>query len=94
MAQEPPAQDQMQYEAMAQEALRPAVDLLRSLGVGAEVKAAVGPAPEAILSEIESVRTDLVVMGRSSRCEPKDLILGTVSHRVARQAQVPVLLVP
>jgi nucleotide-binding universal stress UspA family protein len=81
-------------ERMAQEALGPAVELLRRLKVGAEAKALVGPAAEVIIGEMESLRADLVVMGRNSRQEPKDLILGSVSRMVARHARVPVLLVP
>jgi nucleotide-binding universal stress UspA family protein len=81
-------------ERMAQEAVGPATEVLRRLKVGAEVKALVGPAAEVILGEMESLGADLVVMGRNSRYEPKDLILGSVSYRVARHARVPVLLVP
>jgi nucleotide-binding universal stress UspA family protein len=81
-------------EQMAQESLGPAMDLLRQKGVGAEVKAVVGTPPETVLAEIESSAADLVVMGRRSRYEPKDLILGSVSYRVARHVKVPILLVP
>ncbi len=81
-------------ERMAQEAVGPALEVLRRLKVGAEVKALVGPAAEVILGEMESLGAELVVMGRNSRYEPKDLILGSVSYRVARHARVPVLLVP
>jgi nucleotide-binding universal stress UspA family protein len=81
-------------ERMAQESLSPAVEVLRRMEVGAEVKAVVGPAPEVILTEIDSSGADLVVMGRRSRYEPKDLILGSVSYRVARHVTVPILLVP
>ena len=45
-------------------------------------------------AEAAALGADLVVMGRNSRYEPKDLILGSVSYRVARHARVPVLLVP
>jgi len=81
-------------ERMAQEALRSAVDLLCREGVGAEVKVLVGPAPESILAEVEASGADLVVMGRRSRDEPRDLVLGSVSDRVARHVKVPILLVP
>jgi nucleotide-binding universal stress UspA family protein len=81
-------------ERIAQEAVGPATEVLRRLKVGAEVKALVGPAAEVILGEMESLGADLVVMGRNSRYEPKDLISGSVSYRVARHARVPVLLVP
>jgi nucleotide-binding universal stress UspA family protein len=81
-------------ERMAQVAIAPTVEVLRRLGVGAEIKAIVGPAPEVILGELASSGADLVVMGRRSRYEPKDLILGSVSYRVARHVPVPILLVP
>ncbi len=64
------------------------------MGVGAEVKVVVGPPAETILAEIEASGADLVVMGRRSRYEPKDLILGSVSYRVSRHVKVPILLVP
>jgi len=81
-------------EQMAQSTLKSALELLHLRGVGAEVKAVVGPAAETILSEIESSGADLVVMGRRGRQEPKDLILGSVSYRVSRHVRVPILLVP
>jgi len=81
-------------ERMTQEALAPAIALLRRLRVGAEIKAVMGAAPEVILAELDSTAADLVVMGRRSRYEPKDFILGSVSYRVARHVAVPILLVP
>ncbi|MBN1629957.1 MAG: universal stress protein, partial [Thermoleophilia bacterium] len=81
-------------ERAAQSSLGSAFELLRRKGVGAEVKAVVGPAAETILSEIEASGADLVVMGRRGRQEPKDLILGSVSYRVSRHVRVPILLVP
>jgi len=81
-------------ERMAKSTLESAMEVLRRKGVGAEVKAVVGPAAETILSEIEASGADLVVMGRRGRQEPKDLILGSVSYRVSRHVRVPILLVP
>ena len=81
-------------ERMAQESLGSALEVLRRENVGAEVKVVIGPPPETILAEIEASRADLVVMGRRSRHEPKDLVLGSVSDRVARHVKVPILLVP
>lgn len=81
-------------ERMAQELLGSSVDLLREMGVGAEVKVVVGPAAESILAEAESSAADLVVIGLRSRYEPKDLILGSVSARVAHRVRIPILLVP
>ena len=81
-------------EKLARQYLSDAVRYLREEGVGAEVKVVVGPPTETILGEIELIKPDLVVMGRAGWVEPKDLILGSVSSRVAQQAKVPVLLVP
>jgi nucleotide-binding universal stress UspA family protein len=81
-------------ERTAQKALEAAVTLLREAGVGAEIKVVVGGVPDVILSEIEASGADLVVMGRRSRDEPKEFVLGSVSDRVARQVKVPILLVP
>jgi nucleotide-binding universal stress UspA family protein len=81
-------------ERLAHGSLATSMAVLRETGVGAEVKAVVGPPAETILAEIESSRADLVVMGRRSRYEPKDLILGSVSYRVSRHVRVPILLVP
>ena len=81
-------------ERMAQESLTPALAVLERWGVGAEVKMVIGPPAESILAEIETSGADLVIMGRRTRVEPKDLILGDVSYRVARRVAVPILLVP
>jgi nucleotide-binding universal stress UspA family protein len=81
-------------ERLAQASLGSAVALLRERRIGAEVKAVVGPPAETILAEVEASHADLVVMGRRDRYEPKDLILGSVSYRVARHVRVPILLVP
>ena len=81
-------------ERTARESLAAALGVLRQEGVGAEVKVAYGPPAETILAEVQNSRADLVVMGRGSRTEPKDFLLGSVSDRVARSVKVPILLVP
>jgi nucleotide-binding universal stress UspA family protein len=81
-------------EGTARKSLEEPIALLRREGVGAELKVLVGPAPESIVMEAESSGADLVVMGRRGRDEPKDLLLGSVSDRVARHLKVPILLVP
>ena len=81
-------------ERMAQEVLGAGRRTAAPQGVGAEVKAVVGPAAGDHPERDRSQGADLVVMGRRSRYEPKDLILGSVSYRVARHVKVPILLVP
>lgn len=81
-------------ERMAQEALSSSVALLRDLGVGAAVKVIIGHPAESIVAEAAASGADMVVMGRRGRVEPKDLVLGSVSDRVARNIAVPILLIP
>ena len=63
-------------------------------GVGAEVKVAIGNPAESVVTEAAASAADLVVMGRRGRVEPKDLVLGSVTDRVARDVAVPILLIP
>jgi len=81
-------------ERMAQDALGPALAVLKRERVGAEIKVVPGPPAESIVQEARFSRAELVVMGRRRRNEPKDLVLGSVSDRVARNIDVPLLLVP
>gem|GEM_PF-1106899 len=81
-------------EKLARQHLASAVEHLKAGRIGAEVKVLVGPPVEVLLTEIETAKPDLVVIGRGTWVEPKDLVLGSVSTRVAQQAKVPVLLVP
>jgi nucleotide-binding universal stress UspA family protein len=81
-------------EGAAHKSLEEPIALLRRQGVGAELKVVVGPAPESILMEVDDTGADLVVMGRRGRDDPKDLLLGSASDRVARHIKVPILLVP
>ena len=81
-------------ERMGREALSSALDVLNKAGIGAAVKILVGPAAETIVLEAARAGVDLVVMGRRGRTEPKDLVLGSVSDRVARNIAIPILLVP
>jgi nucleotide-binding universal stress UspA family protein len=81
-------------EGNAQKVFESVVALLKTASVGAELKVVVGPAAESLVTEIENSGADLVVMGRRGRNEPKDLLIGSVSDRVARHVKVPILLVP
>jgi nucleotide-binding universal stress UspA family protein len=81
-------------EAVAQKVLEQSLPVLRRTGVGAEIRVVVGPAAEVLVAEVGRSRPDLVVMGRRDRDQPKDLLLGSVSDRVARHVKMPVLLVP
>ncbi len=81
-------------EHMADEALATSIAVLQQEGVGAMVKVVIGNPAETVVSEAAGSGVDLVVMGRRGRVEPKDLVLGSVSDRVARNLAVPILLIP
>ena len=53
-----------------------------------------GYPPEEILAQVAEGKHDLVVMGTHGRTGLKRAFMGSVAERVARQAAVPVLIVP
>ena len=81
-------------EHMAAGALASSIAVLKQQRVGAEVKVVMGSPAESVVAEADACGADLVVMGRRQRVEPKDLVLGSVSDRVGRNIDVPILLVP
>jgi nucleotide-binding universal stress UspA family protein len=81
-------------EKVGGECTRNAVRLLEQSGLGAEVKLACGSPVEVILFELQHSQCDIVVMGRRHWAEAKDLVLGSVSERVTRHVNVPILLIP
>jgi nucleotide-binding universal stress UspA family protein len=50
--------------------------------------------PSAILSQVEAMRPDLVVVGTAGHSGVERLVLGSVAERVLRRATCPVLTVP
>lgn len=58
------------------------------------VEAPVGVPAEAIVNAATQREASVVVMGTTGRGSASALVLGSVSHRVARGSPVPVLLVP
>lgn len=62
-------------------------------GVAATTKVVVAPAVEAILAEAEALPADLIFLGSHGRTGLNRLMLGSVSERVLRRAEVPCLVV-
>jgi nucleotide-binding universal stress UspA family protein len=52
-----------------------------------------GHASEVILDSAESIKADIIVMGSRGMTSIKELFLGSVSHAIVNQANVPVLIV-
>lgn len=88
-----PARDEMYLEA-GEETLSAAKAIAAEEGVtAASAKLAQGPAPHIILSELETVGADLLVMGRQGRGALERLLLGSVSRQVTSDADCACLTV-
>ena len=85
--------ERAEMEAEARELAAEAVVLLQGKGHEARGIVIRGEPAEAILELAERDRADLIVLGRRGHSTLKGLLVGSVSERVARHADVPVLLV-
>ena len=83
---------QVSMEKDARELATEAAELLVERGRSARAVIVRGHAAEAILDTAESEHVDLIVMGRRGLGRLRGAIVGSVSERVARHAEVPVLL--
>ncbi len=83
---------QSEMERDARELAEEATTLLVERGLRARGVAAEGDPVEAILESAERERADLIVMGRRGLGRLQGLLVGSVSERVARHAEIPVLL--
>lgn len=70
-----------------------AVEKLETAQVENIVELLEGPPAEAILKVAEVRKPDLILMGSRGLGNLKGLLLGSVSHRVLANAQVPVMVV-
>ena len=69
-------------------------EMATDVGVTVETHAVEGQPPEAIVSHANESGADLIVMGRQGRTGVGEQILGSVTDRVLRNTDVPVLVVP
>lgn len=81
-----------ELEEDARELAAEATQLLLDRGLTARGLAVEGDPVEAILETVEAERADMIVMGRRGLGRLQGLLVGSVSERVARHAEVPVLL--
>jgi nucleotide-binding universal stress UspA family protein len=79
-------------EADAKELANEAVQLMTDRGRSASAVVVRGDPVEAILQTADDENVDVIVMGRRGLSRLKGLLLGSVSERVARHAEIPVLL--
>ncbi len=84
------------YSSINREAelgLERAADLFEEEGLGVETKLRAGKPAETIIDEAEKGGFDLIVLGDTGRGGLKELFLGSVSNKVAHQAQTDVMIV-
>ncbi len=67
--------------------------LFDKMGVAHDMVIRFGHTAECIKAESESGKFDLIVMGSKGRSSLKDMVVGSVAHKLLAIAKVPVLLV-
>ena len=67
---------------------------LRAKGVAVEAKHLVGNPGQCIVDQAETLRADYVVLGSHGHGAFYELIVGSTTSRVLRQARCPVVVVP
>ncbi len=82
------------FEREARRALDAAASKLKERFPRLETQLRLGPAGEQIVTAVEELGADLVVMGTHGRRGLSRAILGSVAERVVRTAAVPVMTVP
>ncbi|APH06106.1 universal stress protein [Bacillus weihaiensis] len=76
-----------------QRKLRPTEEMLQEVGVSYEVKVLKGePGPE-IVHFANQEQYDLVVIGSRGLNALQEMVLGSVSHKVAKRVECPVMIV-
>jgi nucleotide-binding universal stress UspA family protein len=87
--------DQVAHEFREQHrALQAYADRMRSGGLEATALLVRGPTAKTLLDEADRLQIDLIVMGTHGRSAVMDILVGSVSHAVLRNTELPVLLVP
>ena len=82
-----------QYHAVARALVEDTVNELREDGVPARGEQRIGPAAEVIISAVDELNIDLIVMGMRGSSNLREII-GSVSTQVLRYARCPVLQIP
>jgi YjbE family integral membrane protein len=83
---------QAYYEEEAQKALAPLHDALAALGIESTVRHATGHVVGTILRCAAEEGAERIVMGRHSRSDLADRVLGSIANEVSSQATLPVTL--
>ena len=79
--------------ADATDAVEHAQAVANEAGITCETTVAEGPPPEQILTLIEEIGADAVVLGATGRSSFKRLILGGTAERLLKASPVPVIVI-
>lgn len=82
------------HPSQADEILEEISEMAADIGVTAETRVVERQPSEAIINQASESSTDLIVMGRQGRTGVGERMLGSVTDRVLRNTDVPVLIVP
>ncbi|CAM3737959.1 universal stress protein [Alkalicoccus chagannorensis] len=75
------------------ERVKPVVEAVEQSGVTYEVKHVFGEPGPTIVREANDEKVDLVVIGSRGLNQFQQMVLGSVSHKVAKRAECPVMIV-
>ncbi|WP_354958373.1 universal stress protein [Bacillus sp. CECT 9360] len=73
--------------------LAPVEEILNKKGIGAEIKILKGDPGPSIVKYVNENQFDLVVIGSRGLNSLQEMVLGSVSHKVAKRVQCPVMIV-
>lgn len=91
----PAVRDQVAHEHREEHRqLQAHAQALRDLGVDCTALLIQGPTIDTVLREAQRLEVDLIVMATHGHGAVFDLVVGSVSHDVLRQARVPLVMVP
>ncbi|WP_211748129.1 universal stress protein [Paenibacillus sp. Marseille-Q4541] len=88
----PPSVNNEVYE-LAEQTVEEAKKRLAAMGADAQVELIQGSPVDVIVEYIKQNNTDLIVIGSRGLSGIREFMLGSVSHRVAQEASIPVLIV-
>jgi nucleotide-binding universal stress UspA family protein len=86
-------QDQTQIEKKRNEKLKPTIDLFEGEGVNYNLIILHGEPGPVIVDYANKQGIDLVVIGSRGLNSLQEMVLGSVSHKVAKRVNCPVLIV-
>ena len=86
-------EDQQLTEEDKQSIIQPVVNVFNQVNMKYNVLELIGEPGPSILEESEKGDYDIIVIGSRGLSGVQEMVLGSVSHKVAKRAHIPVLIV-